>query len=200
MLAAHIWGLFVHPTQEWRRLKASRKTVGQVLRYILLLAAIPVICGFIGTTQFGWQVGSAERVRLSVGSAAVIAVLYYLVIIVAVLCVGWMIHWMAATYGAEQSLTQCIVLAAFIPVPLFLVGVFQIIPILWLNLLVGLPALAYTVFLLYTGIPEFMEIPAERGFLFASAVLAVGLVGLVGLLAATVILWGIGIGPVFVAA
>lgn len=200
MLAAHIWGLFVHPTQEWRRIKESRKTIGQVLRYILLLAAIPVICGFIGTTQFGWQVGSAERVRLSVGSAAVMAMLYYLVIIVAVPCVGWMIHWMGTTYGAEQPLTQCIVLAAFIPVPLFLVGVFQIIPILWLNLLVGLPALAYTVFLLYTGIPEFMEIPAERGFLFASAVLAVGLVGLVGLLAATVILWGIGIGPVFVGA
>jgi len=178
-------------------IKDSNKTLGQVLGYIMVLAAIPVLSGFIGTTQFGWQVGSAETVRLTTASAGIIALLYYLVIIVAVFSVGWMIHWMGATYGADQPLTQCIVLAAFIPAPLFLVGIFQLVPILWLNLLVGLPALAYTVFLLYVGIPAVMEIPAERGFLFASAVLAVGLVGLVGLLAVTVILWGIGIGPVF---
>jgi hypothetical protein len=42
-----------------------------------------------------------------------------------------------------------------------------------------------------------MEIPPERGFLFASAVLAFGLVGLVGVLAATVILWSLGVGPEF---
>jgi len=197
MLLAHIWGLFVHPAHEWQVIKDSNKTLGQVLGYIMVLAAIPVLSGFIGTTQFGWQVGSAETVRLTTASAGIIALLYYLVIIVAVFSVGWMIHWMGATYGADQPLTQCIVLAAFIPAPLFLVGIFQLVPILWLNLLVGLPALAYTVFLLYVGIPAVMEIPAERGFLFASAVLAVGLVGLVGLLAVTVILWGIGIGPVF---
>jgi len=42
-----------------------------------------------------------------------------------------------------------------------------------------------------------MEIPEERGFLFASAVLAVGLVALVAVLAITAILWGSGFGPVF---
>jgi hypothetical protein len=42
-----------------------------------------------------------------------------------------------------------------------------------------------------------MGIPAERGFLFSTAVLAVGLVTLVAVLAATVILWDIGVGPVF---
>jgi hypothetical protein len=40
-----------------------------------------------------------------------------------------------------------------------------------------------------------MDIPSEKGFLFASAVLAVGLVMLVGLLAASVILWSAGVGP-----
>ncbi|MCC7414362.1 MAG: DUF1282 family protein [Gammaproteobacteria bacterium] len=197
-MIAHILGLFIHPTDEWRAIKDTRMTLAQAMACVLVLAAIPVVCGFIGTTQFGWQIGTSATVRLSTASASVIAVLYYIVIVTAVLSVGWMIHWMGATYGAAQSLTQCIVLAAFIPVPLFLVGVFQLAPILWLNLIVNLPALAYTVFLLYLGIPVFMEIPAERGFLFASAVLAVGLVGLVGMLAVTVILWGIGVAPVFV--
>jgi hypothetical protein len=104
---------------------------------------------------------------------------------------------MGQTYGAKQPLARCLVLAAYIPIPLFLVGIVQIYPVLWFNLIVGIPAATYTVFLLYTGIPVMMEIPPERGFLFSSAVLAFGLVGLVGMLAATVILWGFGLGPVF---
>jgi hypothetical protein len=42
-----------------------------------------------------------------------------------------------------------------------------------------------------------MEVSKEQGFLFSSAVLAVGLVMLVGVLAATIIIWSIGIGPVY---
>ena len=57
--------------------------------------------------------------------------------------------------------------------------------------------LAYTVFLFYLGVPVMMEIPEERGFLFASAVLAFGLVALVALLALTVLLWSSGFGPSF---
>ena len=70
-------------------------------------------------------------------------------------------------------------------------------PILWLNLLVGLPVLGYTVYIFYTGVPEMMEIPEERGFLFSSAVMAFGLVALVALLAISVLLWSSGFGPSF---
>jgi hypothetical protein len=73
----------------------------------------------------------------------------------------------------------------------------EVYPVLWLNMLMGLPALAYTVYLLYTGLPIMMEIPTERGFLYSSAVLAVGLIALVSLLGMTALLWGMGLQPVF---
>ena len=73
----------------------------------------------------------------------------------------------------------------------------QLYPVLWLNMLVGLPALAYTVYLLYSGVPVMMGISKERGFLFASAVLAVGPVMLVGGAGGERDPWGIGVGPVF---
>jgi hypothetical protein len=109
-----------------------------------------------------------------------------------------MIHWMGKTYGTEQPLPRCMSLAAYVATPMFFVGIFEIMPILWLNFVLGLPALAYTVYLLYTGVPVMMEISEERGFLFSSAVLAVGLVTLVTVLAATAILWGSGFAPQFV--
>ena len=60
-----------------------------------------------------------------------------------------------------------------------------------------LVAAGAAVYLLYAGVPIMMDIPPEKGFLFASAVLAVGLVALVGLLASTVVLWSYGLGPAF---
>jgi hypothetical protein len=60
---------------------------------------------------------------------------------------------------------------------------------------VALPVLAFTVYVFYTGVPIMMEIPQERGFLFASAVVGFGLVALVAMLAVTVILWGAGLEP-----
>src|SRR5690606_41763686 len=70
-------------------------------------------------------------------------------------------------------------------------------PNLWLAMLVGTAAVAYTAYLLYVGLPTFMGIHPDEGFLFASSVLAVGLVVLVAMLAASVVIWGMGIGPVY---
>ncbi|MCY1531867.1 Inner membrane protein YohC [compost metagenome] len=61
----------------------------------------------------------------------------------------------------------------------------------------GTLAICYTVYLLYVGIPTFMNIPKDEGFLFSSSVLAVGLVVLVAMIASAVILWGFGLGPVY---
>lgn len=197
MVISHVVGLLAHPKHEWETIRDANESVGRVFATVLILAAIPVVSGFFGTTQVGWQIGTSAVVKLTIPSAVVMAVLYYLVILAAIFSMGWMIHWMGQTYGTHRPLSQCVILAAYIPTPLFLAGVTQLFPVLWLNLLVGLPCVAYTVFLLYTGIPIMMGISEERGFLFASAVAAVGMVGLVGMLAATVILWSQGFGPEF---
>ncbi len=198
-MLAHLFGLFFHPKQEWEAIRNENCTIGKCYcSYVFILAAIPPISGYIGTTTFGWEVAGREAVKLSPDSALIIAIAYYLVMLVGVFSMGFMIHWMGKTYGAEQPLPRCISLAAYVATPMFLVGIFEIFPIIWLNFLVGLPALAYSVYLLYTGVPIMMQIPEEKGFLFSSAVLAVGLVALVCVLAATAILWGSGFAPQFV--
>jgi hypothetical protein len=198
MILGHVWGLFAHPEEEWKSIRKENCTIGRCYcSHVLLLAAIPPIAGYIGTTQVGWHILTAEVHRLTHQSALWIAILSYLTILVAVFTIGKMIHWMGQTYGTKQPLSQCIALAAYTATPLFLIGVMLLYPVLWLNLLIGLVALAYTVYLLYLGVPIVMGVTKERGFLFSSAVLAVGLVALVAVLAATVILWDIGIGPAF---
>jgi len=196
MFFYRVTGLFLRPITTWEEIHNDEGNMLVAMVPALILGLIPAICGYIGTTQTGWTIGAGDPVRITEDSAAIIAIMYYTVIQVAVFSIGWMIYWIAKTYGSDPSLPTCIRLAAYIPTPLFLVGFMQLIPILWLNLVVGLPATAYTVFLLYTGIPTMMDISKDRGFLFSSAVVMVGMIGLVGMLAVTVFLWGIGMEPV----
>jgi hypothetical protein len=196
MFIYRVTGLFLRPITTWEEIHKDEGNMLAAMVPALILGLIPAICGYIGTTQTGWTIGAGEPVRITEDSAAIIAIMYYTIIQIAVFSVAWMVHWMAKTYGSDPSLPTCIRLAAYIPTPLFLVGFMQLNPVLWLNLVVGLPATAYTVFLLYTGIPAMMDISKDRGFVFSSAVLMVGMVGLVGMLAVTVFLWGIGFEPV----
>jgi hypothetical protein len=50
-------------------------------------------------------------------------------------------------------------------------------------------------YLLYLGVPIVMQIPSERGFLFASAVVAMALVGVVAMMGGTALLWDFGAEP-----
>ena len=106
---------------------------------------------------------------------------------------------MGQTYVKKVGMSESVALAAFVAVPLLLVGVFEIFPVLWINFLVGLMALGYSVYLLYTGLPILMDIPPEKGFLYASAVLGLGMVALVTMLILTALLWGVGLQPTFTA-
>ena len=198
MVLEHVWGLITHPKEEWKDIRDQRCSVTRCYcSHVLFLAAIPAVAGFIGTSQVGWSVAGDLPVKLETESALRIAIAFYFAMLVTVFAVGKMVHWMGQTYGAEQPLPQCIALAAYTATPLFLVGVLMIYPIPWLDFLAGIIALSYTVYLLYLGLPIMMEVDQDKGFLFSSAVLAVGLVMLVGLLATSVILWSTGMGPAF---
>lgn len=198
MLLNHVLGLLTNPKKEWQEIRDEDKSIAACyLELILILALIPPFASYVGTTYIGWQIGWEEPVKLTAASALPIAVIYYFAILVAIFVVGKAIHWMANTYGAEPTLAQCVRLAAFTATPLLLLGVMQFYPVLWLNFLVGLVALSYTVYLLYTGVPIMMDISQERGFLFSSAVVTFGLVSFVAMLAITVLLWGFGIAPEF---
>ena len=198
MFIQHIIGLFTDPSQQWEKIREQYSSgSGSPVGHVMVMALIPALSGYFGTTQVGWRIGVGDPIRITGDSALAIAIIYYLVLLVGVFSIGWVIHLLGKAYEVNKPLPMCIALAAYTATPLFLIGIMQVYPVLWLNMLIGLPALAYTVYLLYSGLPILMEIPAEKGFLYSSAVLAVGLVALVAMLATTALLWGMGLQPVF---
>ncbi|BCD83846.1 YIP1 family protein [Pseudomonas solani] len=195
----HVWGLFTHPDQEWQEIRGEEESISHMyLTHILVLAAIPVVSAYIGTTQVGWAIGKGDPVMLTQSSAMQMTILSYFAMLAGVAVMGAFIHWMARTYDASPSFTECVVFAAYCATPLFIGGLAALYPHLWLGMMIGTAAICYTVYLLYVGIPTFMNIPSDEGFLFSSSVLAVGLVVLVAMIAASVIFWGMGVGPVYI--
>ncbi|MGI4836053.1 MAG: Yip1 family protein [Janthinobacterium lividum] len=194
----HVVGLFTHPDQEWRQIRSEDESIRHLyLTHTLLLAAIPAVAAFIGTTQVGWVIGNRAPVVLTQHAAAWMALMSYAAMLGGVAVMGTFIHWMARTYDKMPTMARSVAFATHTATPLFIGGVAALYPHLWLGMLAGLAAVAYTVYLLYVGLPTFMGLNEDEGFLFSSSVLAVGLIVLVAIIALSVIIWGLGVGPVY---
>ncbi|WNO08532.1 Yip1 family protein [Teredinibacter sp. KSP-S5-2] len=199
----HTLGIFLNPDSEWKAIREDKSSFKQVfLSHIPFLALIPALASFYGVTQVGWSVGSGEAVKLTVESALSLSALTYVALIAGIFVLGEFINWMAKTYGVAESEEQRhyegTALAVFASTPLFLVGVFNAYPSIWLNATAMLIAGAYSVYLIYEGLPIVMNIDKDRAFMYASSVVTVGLVLMVTAMISTVLLWGMGIGPIYV--
>lgn len=195
----HTFGLLVRPSTQWRTVAAMEESsLRALLLYPCLLAILPAVAWYYGTTEIGWTVGNhGETIRLTDESALRICILFYMTMLACIAAIGYFVHWMAATYGAQSSLTRGIAIIGLTATPLFLAGLVGFYPILWLDMLIGVVAVTWSVYLMYLGIPIVMNIPEERGFLFSSAVLAIAMVILICLMVGSVILWDFGAAPVF---
>ena len=163
-MLGHIIGLFFNPETTWQKIKSELDQGScHTTIFMILLGLIPPISGYIGTTMVGWQLGAGDPVKLTNTSAGYISILYFIAIIVGINAVALAIRWMAETYDAQVTYQHSLALSSFTAVPLLLVGIFEIYPVLWLNFLVGLLALAVSVRLLYTGVPIILGVDKDRG-------------------------------------
>jgi len=198
MSLLHSIGILTHPDREWESIRSDQESTTKLyLGHVLVLALVPALSAYFGTTQVGWQIGEGEVVKLTQNSAAQLCILFYAAMLCGIFLIGKFIDFFSLTYGADESEHNGIVLASYTATPLFLVGIIAVYPVLWVNMIAGVIAICWSVYLLFEGLPILMKIPEERGFMFACSILTVGLVMLVGLLGISVVVWSIGIGPIY---
>jgi len=195
----YTFGLLTRPSAQWRTIAdLPEDSFRTLLLYPCFLAILPAVAWYYGTSRVGWTVGDqGETIKLTVESARQITILFYLAMLGSVAVIGYFVHWMSDTYGANSSLTKGIVIVGLTSTPLFIAGLVGFYPLLWIDLLIGVAAVSWSVYLLYLGIPIVMGIPEERGFLFSSAVVGVALVILICMMVGSVILWDYGAAPAF---
>ena len=198
MILNHLWGIYTHPKQEWQSIDKKHESYFYALSHIMIIALIPSAMAYYASAYLGWDIGAgvtAETIRLTQQSALSMSVAMYFGLIVGVVALAVLIHELAQSFDAEPNYTQSLEIAAYTATPLFMAGFGAFYPQLWFLMSVVLVGLSYSVYLLYTGVPIMLHIPEEKGFIFSSSVVTCGLVLMVILMAGSVILWSMGLGP-----
>jgi hypothetical protein len=188
--------LFFRPNQAFEVLSNTRPTAGAVFfRLVIWLAAIPPVLAYIGGSRFGWRLGAAEPLHLAQDVLLEISIAYFAALLFGFVSSAIIAKWMASTYGARLSLGIHYALITIVGAPLVVGSIIHLYPDMFINILVLVPALIWSMFLLYRGLPIVLRISPERGMLMASSLIGYLLVAFVCLLGIMVVMWGRGYGP-----
>lgn len=161
-ILSRAYGLFSDPKGEWEQIRAEETTIPNILiGYVAPLAAIPPICGLIGSYLFE---GAAPA---GLGGAIVEAVVVWLLGVAMVFLLGIIINATAENFDSARDELAAQKLAAFSLTPFFLSTVTLIWPpLLWVSIL----ALGMMVYLIYRGLPPLMKTPAERALAYTATI------------------------------
>ncbi|WP_026375297.1 Yip1 family protein [Aestuariibacter salexigens] len=197
MILNHLWGIYTHPREEWHNIDTRHESYFYALSHIAIIALIPAVCGYYSAAHIGWSIGAGDLIKLTASSAMTMSIGMYFGLIAGVVALAIMIHELAKAFDATPTYTQSLELAAYTATPIFMVGFAALYPELWVLMTVGLIGVSYSIYLLYSGVPILMHMPEEKGFIYSSSVVTCALILLVILMVGSVILWNMGMGPVY---
>lgn len=165
--------LLLQPQQAWVTIDAERIDTFSLFKgYVMPLALIPALCGFVGMTLIGFSMfGVSVRVPLVAGLANM--VLSYALSLVGVFVLGLIIDALAPTFGGQKSQIQGLKLAAYSFTAAFVGGVFSLLPALSM---LGLLAALYSFYLLYTGLPVLMKSAPDKSLAYTAVVVVAAIV------------------------
>ncbi len=184
------------PIESFRQLsEADPSPLGVLFRYSLWLLVLPPVFSLIGASNFGWRLGAAEPLMLSNRALLLVSAGYFVVLVFGLLSTALISRWMAATYGASTSLGRHVALITIVGEPLAVGSLAHLFPDVFVNILIIIPTMIWSMFLLYKGIPIALGITSEKGMLMASSLVGWLLVAAVSLLGLSMMLWTLGVGP-----
>ena len=187
----HFWGLFSVPRDEWKSIRDEKRDLTQFgLTRLIFFAAIPAVSFLIGLTYVGWSLSGTEFNEVAMNSAFLMAVVFYALIVVATLLMAYFTFVIERSIATEASFERCLLFVTYTATPMYIAGLVGFVPIVWLCILVLMAAMFYSLYLLYIGIPIYMEIPEGRSFVIVTSIITAGLCMMLCFVIAALIILG----------
>ena len=141
--------------------------------YVLPLAAVAAVAGFIGSVFVGTSMGLLGTHRMPLMWGLVMLIYQLVMAVVGVFVLGFIIDALAPSFGGTKNNAQALKVAAYCWTPGWVGGIFGILPLLGiLGALLGL----YGIYLLFLGLPKLMKNPAEKSAGYTVVVLIAAIV------------------------
>ena len=172
-LVERVKAILLTPKTEWLAIEGEPGDPKYLFtNYVAILAAIPAIAGFIGTSLIGFSVPTVGTIRVGIAAGIVGAILGYLLAFVVSYVVALIADGLAPTFGGGKNFDNALKLSVYSYTPGWLTGIFLIIPSLAFLSILGL----YALYLFWTGAPVLMKVPRERAIGYTAAVVACAIV------------------------
>lgn len=185
--AARAKGMLFTPKSEWATAAGETDSVrGLYVGYIMILAALPAIAGFIKGSLIGYG-AFGITVRTPIVSGVIGMIVGYALGLVVAYIMALIIDALAPTFGGQKNQVQALKTAAYAWTAAWVAGIATIIP--WLGILVILAGVVYSIYLLYLGLPHTMKCPPEKagGYTAVSVIIGVVLSWIVSLIVGVVV-------------
>lgn len=168
-LIERVKGILLSPKTEWEKIAAETTDVKSLyVGYAMILAAIPAICGFIGSTVIGVSLPIVGTIRTGVAAALVQLVLSYVLGLAVIYVVSLIVTALAPTFDGQKDPIQALKLIVYSSTPVWLAGVFSLVPLLGvLGILAGL----YGLYLLYIGLTPLMKNPQDKSIGYTALII-----------------------------
>src|SRR5580658_33690 len=134
-----------------------------LLGYVALLALIPAVFGFIAVCLIGVVVPGKGLLHASIFDGVFGVILGYVLSFVTVALLALFIDLLAPQFGGRRDFANAFRLAVYSYTPVWLTGVFLLLPGLRFLMLTGF----YGAYILMTGLPRLMKFPSEKTLTFA---------------------------------
>ena len=168
-LIERVKGIVLSPKTEWEKIAAETTDVKSLyIGYAMILAAIPAICGFIGSTVIGVSLPIVGTIRTGVGAALVQLVLGYVLGLAVIYVVSLIVNALAPTFDGQKDPVQALKLIVYASTPVWLAGVFSLVPLLGV---LGIIAGLYGLYLLYIGLTPLMRNPQEKSIGYTALII-----------------------------
>jgi hypothetical protein len=167
-LIARAQAILLKPKETWPVIAAETTDTASIYSgYLVFLAAIPALAGFIGLTMIG--VGAfGVSYRLPIATGLIQMVIGYLLSLLMVYVLALIVNALAPTFGGTKNQLAALKLVAYGSTAGFVGGIFNLIPSIGL---LGLLAAIYSIYLIYTGIAVLMRCPADKAGAYTAVVI-----------------------------
>jgi len=187
-LVARAKAMLLSPKTEWPVVATEPTTVADLYKgYIVPLAAIPAVFGFLKMSIIGTSIMFAGTIRLGVGVGLTQMVLGYVLSLLSVYLTALIVNGLAPTFGGQKDSVQALKTMAFASTAAWVAGAGQIVPgIGWLIMIAGG---IYSIYLLYLGLPHTMKCPQDKagGYTAVIVIIAIVLYFVIGAVIGSVI-------------